>query len=249
MELKLEKIDNYELSSFIKKLLPIDKFIFLKIEKENMVSSVYFPQRDAVKLANVSTKDTFTGKIEKPIKVSFYNGSKVIDALSQFSGEIKGKIKYSEMDGELMASDFIIENDDLKINLACADPSLSFMEMSTEDTNRAFNTDSKLFEFELLISHVEKMKSLFNLDKEEDVFKLVLTDRGIAVKGNTYDAILTHQYDADCDAGTEVIIYKKYLNLLDKENYKITVCENKVVFKSLDTNTYLTVAVAISDED
>ena len=166
MELKLEKIDNYELSSFIKKLIPIDKFIFLKIGKEDMVSSVYFPERDAVKLVNVPSKDVLKGDIKKPIKVSFYNGSKVIDALSHFGGDIKGSIKYSEMDGELMASDFVLQNDDLQISLACADPSLSFMEMSKEETNRAFGTDSRLFEFDLLTTHVDKMKSLFNLEKD-----------------------------------------------------------------------------------
>jgi len=36
---------------------------------------------------------------------------------------------------------------------------------------------------------------------------------------------------------------------LDKENYRVVVCDNKVVFRSLDTNTHLTVAVAITDED
>ena len=39
------------------------------------------------------------------------------------------------------------------------------------------------------------------------------------------------------------------INLLDKESYKVTVCENKVVFHSLDTETSLTVAVAVVDED
>jgi hypothetical protein len=249
MELKLEKIDNYELSSFIKKLIPIDKFIFLKIGKDEMVSSVYFPERDAVKLVNVSSKDVLKGDIKKPIKVSFYNGSKVIDALSHFSGDIKGSIKYSELDGELMASDFVLQNEDLEISLACVDPSLSFMEMSKDETDRAFGTDSRLFEFDLLTTHVDKMKSLFNLEKEEDTFTLKLSDKGVSVKGNTYDAVLSHQYEGDSPIGTNVIIYKKYINLLDKENYKVIVCSNKVVFKSLDTNTHLTVAVAISDEN
>lgn len=249
MELKLEKIDNYELSSFIKKLIPIDKFIFLKIGKDEMVSSVYFPERDAVKLVNIPSKNVLNADIKKPIKVSFYNGSKVIDALSHFSGDIKGSIKFSELDGELMASDFILQNENLQISLACADPSLSFMEMSKEETDRAFGTDSKLFEFDLLTTHVEKMKSLFNLEKEEETFALKLSEKGICVKGNSYDAVLSHQYDGDCEINTNVIIYKKYINLLDKENYKVVVCKNKVVFKSLDTNTHLTVAVAISDED
>ena len=132
MEATIEKIDGYELSSFVKKLLPIDKFIFMKIGQEGTVSSVYFPERDAVKLVNTPTKDIFETDITQPVKVSFYNGTKVIDALAHFNGDVKGRIKYSEYDGELMASDFILENEDLQINLACSDPSLSFMEMSKE---------------------------------------------------------------------------------------------------------------------
>ena len=57
-----------------------------------------------------------------------------------------------------MASDFILENEDLQINLACTDPSLSFMEMSKEETDRAFDVDSKMFSFDLLTTHVDKMK-------------------------------------------------------------------------------------------
>jgi hypothetical protein len=250
MEIKINKIDSYELSSFIKKLLPIDKFIFMKIDKDNTVSSVYLPERDAVKLVKFSTSDIFESTINQPLKVSFYNGTKVIDALSHFSGgEIMGRIKYTELGGELMASDFTIENSDLQINLACADPSLSFMEMTTEETDRAFSINDNLFEFELLIGQIDKMKSLFNLDKDEDTFTLYSTDRGISVKGNSYDAALSNVHKSNSELGSRVVIYKKYLNLLDKENYNVTVCSNKVVFRSLDTDTKLTVAVAITDED
>lgn len=249
METTINKIDAYELSSFVKKLIPIDKFIFMKIGKDVTVSSVYFPERDAVKLVNTPTKDIFDADITVPLKVSFYNGSKVIDALSHFSGDVKGRIKYTEYDKELMASDFILENDDLQISLACTDPSLSFMEMSKEETDRAFGTDSNLFQFDLLTTHVDKMKSLFNLDKDEDIFTVYTSDKGIGVKGTSYDATLCHSYDSTSELGTKVVIYKKYINLLDKENYRVIVCDNKVVFRSLDTNTHLTVAVAITDED
>ena len=250
MELTLEKIDSYELKNFIKKLLPIDKFIFMKINGSNTTSSVYFPERDAVKLVNVETPDVFKGDIDTPIKVSFYNGSKVIDALSHFTGsDITGLIKYEHIDDELMASDFTLRNDDLEINLACADPSLSFMEMSEDETRRAFGTESNIFSFELLSAHIDKMKSLFNLDKEDEIFSLEVTDKGVNVKGNGYNANITHSYEGEPANGTSVMIYKKYINLLDKESYRVNVCENKVVFHSLDTETSLTVAVAISEED
>lgn len=249
METKIKKIDGYELSSFVKKLLPIDKFIFLKIGSDRTVSSVYFPERDAVKLVNVKTADLFTADVEKPIKVSFYNGTKVVEALAHFNGDIQGKINYSELDGELMANDFVIHDGDLEIRLACADPSLSFMEMSKDEMDRAFGTDGSLFEFDLLTTHVDRMKSLFNLDKDEDTFTLYVSDKGVAIKGSSYDANVVHQYEGDATVGSKVVIYKKYLNLLDKENYGVVVCENKVVFRSLDTDTHLTVAVAMVDED
>jgi len=249
METKIKKINGYELSSFVKKLLPIDKFIFMKISKDSTVSSVYFPERDAVKLVTSPSADIFEADINAPLKVSFYNGNKVIDALSHFNGDIKGRIKYTEYDNELMATDFILENEDLQISLACTDPSLSFMEMSKEETDRAFGTDESLFQFDLLTTHVDKIKSLFNLDKDEDIFTLYISEKGVGVKGTSYDATLSHSYDASSTLGSKVIIYKKYINLLDKENYKVIVCDNKVVFRSLDTNTLLTVAVAITDED
>ena len=182
METTINKIDGYELSSFVRKLLPIDKFIFMKIAKEGTVSSVYFPERDAVKLVNTPTSDIFDADIKEPVKVSFYNGTKVIDALSHFNGDVKGRIKYTEYDGELMASDFILENEDLQINLACTDTSLSFMEMSKDETDRAFGVDSKMFDFDLLTTHVDKMKSLFNLDKDEDIFTLTLVKKELILK-------------------------------------------------------------------
>jgi len=56
-EIKFNKIDGQELSTFVKKLLPIDKFIFMKIAPESTMSSVYLPERDAVKLVKQSTSE------------------------------------------------------------------------------------------------------------------------------------------------------------------------------------------------
>jgi hypothetical protein len=245
-EIKFNKIDGQELSTFIKKLLSIDKFIFMKIASEGTISSVYLPERDAVKLVKQPTSEIFEGKLNEPVKVSFYNGTKVIEALSHFNGDITGRIKYSEFNGEMMASDFIIENDDLTINLACADPSLSFMEMNKDEMSRAFATDAKIFQFDLLTTQVDRMKSLFTLDKDEEVFTLYTHDNVIKIKGKSYDSNVCHGAEGE---GGSVTIYKKYLGLLDKENYRVIVCSNKVVFRSLDTDTVLTVAVAIVDED
>jgi hypothetical protein len=81
--------------------------------------------------------------------------------------------------------------------------------------DKKINTSKKILTDSAFLS-----KSLFNLEKEEDTFTLKLSDKGVSVKGNTYDAVLSHQYEGDSPIGTNVIIYKKYINLLDKENIK-----------------------------
>ena len=85
MEATLTKIDSRELSSFVKKLLPIDKFIFLKIGKEGTVSSVYFPERDAVKLANTPTVDLFEGEIDVEKEISIAGMIKQISLVNMYN--------------------------------------------------------------------------------------------------------------------------------------------------------------------
>lgn len=251
MELKIKKINGSEFQTFVKKLLSIDKFIFMKIANEQIISSVYLPQKDAVKLTSLKTSDMF--EIEEPaktpIKISFFNGNKVIDALSHFGEEVSAKITYQKTGDDLVATDFTVEDENLKINLYCADPSLNFMEMTDEEIKRAFSTTGKAFSFELLTVHVDKMKSLFKLEDDKELFKFKVSEKGIHVSGERYDAVLSHQVELHDKSINEVSIYKKYIPILDKENYKVVVCENKVIFRSLDTNTVLTVAVAITDDN
>jgi len=249
-QIAITSIDVTEFQYYVKKLLSIDKFIFLKLTEDKIVSSVYLPQRDAVKFSSIDTKEIFQieDKIEKPIKISFFNGTKVIEALSNFNGQVKGNILFEEMGDEYIATDFVVYDTSLKINLFCSDPSLSFMEMSTEEMKRAFDTSSSLFSYELLTTHIAKIKSLFNLDREKETFSIYADTDGVKIKGDNYDALLTSNVDIKSD-NPKVSVYKKYLGLLDNENYSLEVCSNKVVFKSQDSGTILTVAVAISDED
>lgn len=250
MELKIKKVNGIEFQSFIKKLLSIDKFIFMKMSSDKISSSVYLPQRDAVKMSTLKTSELFEteNSIESPIKISFFNGNKVIDAISHFGKDISATITYQKTGDTHIATDFTLQDENLKINLYCADPSLNFMEMTDDEIKRAFGATDKLFSFELLTVHVDKMKSLFKLE-EKDLFTFKISNDGIHVVGDRYDAVITHQAENHSIDFSEVSIYKKYISILDKENYKVIVCANKVIFKSLDTNTVLTVAVAISDNE
>ncbi len=250
-KLKIKSINVQEFTSLVKKLLVIDKFIFLKINEENITSSVFFEKKDAVKYVRLNLEELFQidEKIPGTIKISFFNGHKIIAALSHFTrGEVSGEIIYAKHGDEYIASDFVVFNDKLQIKLFCSDPSLAFMEMTEPQLKTAFNTTAAASQFELLIAQADEINSLFNLDKETETFKIGLTSDGIKIIGENYDNIITNKSEIKGSL-ENVTVYKKYFDLLDKENYTVSVCENKIVFESQDTETKMTIAVCVTDEE
>jgi hypothetical protein len=253
MEIKLTRVDVEALTSFISKLTSIDKFVYLKIKGENLVSSVYLPERDAVKVQEVPVDEIFTfeKQPEMNLKISFFNGSKINEALRNFSdtdsNELTGVVECAEMEGELIATRVKISSPSLTLSLACSDPSLGFIDLTADQVKQIFNKKDVMFDFDLEPFMQSKLSSLFNLDKDSDTFKIQYIEDSVRVKGDSYDAKITETDKSSVESGSEVMLYKKYFNLLDKESYTVSVCPNKLVFKSKDSNTLLTVSVCSND--
>jgi hypothetical protein len=253
MEIKITRVDVDALTTFISKLTSIDKFVYLKISGENLLSSVYLPERDAVKVQSLLFDEIFSfeKKLEMDLKISFFNGSKVSEALKNFSDvesdELTGIVEYAEMDGEYIATKLKISSPDLTLSLACSDPSLGFMDLTADQIKAIFNKKDVMFDFDLEPFMQSKINSLFNLDKDSDTFKIQYTNDAVRIKGESYDAKITQTDSSTVESGTEVMLYKKYFGLLDKEAYTVSVCPNKLVFKSKDSNTLLTVSVCSND--
>jgi hypothetical protein len=252
MEIKLTRIDVDALTSFISKLTSIDKFVYLKIKGESLVSSVYLPEKDAVKIQEVPVDEIFSfeSQPESDLKISFFNGSKVNEALRNFNGtaadELSAVIECAEMEGELIATNLKVSSSDLTLSLVCSDPTLGFMDLTADQIKAIFSKKDLMFDFDLEPFMLSKITTLFGLDKDSDTFKIVYTDDAVRIKGDSYDAKITTTDKSSVETGTEVMLYKKYFNLLDKESYVVSVCPNKLVFKSKDSNTLLTVSVCAS---
>jgi hypothetical protein len=249
MEIKLTRLDVDALTSFISKLTSIDKFVYLKVKGDSLASSVYLPEKDAVKIQEVPVDEIFTfeNQPEQDLKISFFNGSKVTEALRNFNGtdanELTGIIECAEMEGELIATNFKVSSSDLTLSLSCSDPTLGFMDLSADQVKAIFSKKDVMFDFDLEPFMLSKIITLFGLDKDSDTFKIEYTNDAVRIKGDSYNAKITTTENSSVDSGTEVMLYKKYFNLLDKESYVVSVCPNKLVFKSKDSNTLLTVSV------
>jgi len=249
MKVNISKVNQGAFVGFINRLKVIDSFVYFKIANEVVEASAYLPQRDAVKHNRVPLKEIFViqeGEIttEKELKIAFFDAARLIEAFKQFDGEsIRGEFEFIENDEDCVASSFKIYSDELEITLSCSEPSLGYKDLSDAQIASIFNIDGANFDFEFDYPSIAKVKSLFTIDKDE-TFSIKRKKDGVRLKGKTYNMLVTST--ANGDESGDVTLFKKYLNLLDKEDYTAHVLSNRVVLKSNDSETLLTIATCQS---
>jgi hypothetical protein len=172
------------------------------------------------------------------MKIAFFEGSKVIEAIKHFDHDaIQGELEFIENDNELVASTLRIFNDELEITLSCSEPSLGFKDLSQDQIDAIFARENNDFDFSFDTHMIGKVKNLFSLDKDE-TFSIKSDVAGVNVSGKSFSVVVT----PDTSGNGEVTVYKKYLNLLDKDEQTVFVSGSKVVFQSNDSDTLLTVS-------
>jgi len=242
MKLKIDRIDQHALIDFINRVKLIDSFIYMKVANSRIGSTVYLPQRDAVKSHVVNMDQIFqTSDLlpdKKELKIAFFDGSKVIEAIKHFEHDaIQGEIEFIENDEDYVASMFRVYNDELEVKLACSEPSLGFKDLTKEQHNAIFSRDNSSFNFSIDTHMINKVKNLFNLDSEE-TFNIKADNSGVKVDGKSFNVVV----NPESTGSGNVTVYKKYLNLLDKEEQNVYISDSKVVFQSNDSETMLTVS-------
>ena len=233
MKITINKVDQNSFTSFINRLKVIDTFVYFKIKDGVVQASAYLPQRDAVKHHRVPVEHMFQIAepitTEKELKIAFFDATKLTDAFKQFEYDsIQGEIEFIENADDFVATSFRIFNDELEINLACSEPSLGYKDLTDSQIATIFNVEEANYKFDMDLSTLNKVKSLFGLDKEE-TFSIEANGKGVKLTGNTYNMLVTPDYDGK--AGGKVTLFKKYLNLLDKEDYTANVMDNRVVLR------------------
>tara|TARA_R110000772_G_scaffold65007_5_gene145164 strand:- start:3409 stop:4158 length:750 start_codon:yes stop_codon:yes gene_type:complete len=243
MKLQINRVDQNGFVEFVNRLKTIDTFLYFKLRKGQITSAVYLPQRDAVKLHTADIKDVFSITSDLPqdkeLKIAFFDATKVLDAIKMFqSDQIQAEIEFQENDEDFVAVSMKLYNEELTITLACSEPTLGFKDLTDTQLETIFDREGSEFDFVLDTFTLGKIRSLFSLDKE-DTFTITATKEEVRVKGKTYDYQANQSFNG---SASEATLYKKYLNLLDREEYSVYVSGNKVVMKSNDTNTLLTIA-------
>lgn len=251
MKIKIDKVDQNNFIGFVNRLKVIDTFIYFKIKDEVVQASAYLPQRDAVKHHRIPVSQVFQledGAINtsKELKIAFFDAGRLTDAFKQFEfGNIQAEIEFVENDEDFVATEFRIFNNELEIKLACSEPSLGYKDLTDAQIAGIFNIDAANYVFDMDYTATSKVRSLFGLDKEE-TFTISTNKEGVRMKGKTYNYLVTDSFQGTNPVN--VTLFKKYLNLLDKEDYSANVMDNRVVLRSKDSETLLTIATCQTAE-
>lgn len=251
MKIKIDKVDQNNFIGFVNRLKVIDTFIYFKIKDGVVQASAYLPQRDAVKHHRIPVGQVFQLEEDainttKELKIAFFDAGRLTDAFKQFEfGNIQAEIEFVENEEDFVATEFRIFNNELEIKLACSEPSLGYKDLTDAQIAGIFNIDAANYVFDMDYTATSKVRSLFGLDKEE-TFTIATNAEGVRMKGKTYNYLVTDSYQGSNPGN--VTLFKKYLNLLDKEDYSANVMDNRVVLRSKDSETLLTIATCQTAE-
>jgi len=248
MKIQVRKISVPHLTSLIKKMLLMDTSVYLNIDENQIWSDVYTPTKDVVKSISLPIKDVFVfdKPVEETIKLSFFSGQRLLNCIGYFdphnlSAEIN--VFKDEDDGILYAEKIVFKDGILKIELHCQDISLGFTSMTSEQVKRAFDTTTSIYSFKLSSEIFSKVQNLQTLDKSE-LFTIYSDTEGVHIKSESFDIVVDDSYKSSEDASS---IFKSFLTRVDKENYSVSVCENKMILASDETNTRVALNLAIVD--
>ena len=243
-----DNVDNFV--NWLKKFSAINSSVLLEINntKKAFVAKSYNDEKSVVKFSEISfenagfiLKKAFS---EDLIKIGIFNIPQLIKSFDQFkNGEFEFQIKYDKVDEDWAGLNLLLKNSSLKIKVNGA--SLNIFKYISDELFENITSTNEVVSFNLPINTIEEILSLTVLDKEYKFLEFIIKDKKISVQGKTFELSIEAANGTD----SMLSIYKKQFDKIDKENYNIQFGDDKLVFKSLDTNTVTVLSMVVKDSN
>lgn len=242
-------------TSWLKRFSTIDNSLLLEIDqkKSMFVAKTYSEDRSVVKLSSIKFDEaglvTPASKETKRIKVGIFNIPRLIKTMDQFNDEefslvIEFQEIVSDTETQFAGEKILLKSKSLKMNLDCT--SLNIFKYLSDElfTTQIASIDEPIASFNLTKPTIEKVNILNNLDNENKFMEFVLANGNISVAGKSYDLLIETKKVAD----SKISVFKDQYSMLDVENYDVTLGEDRLVFKSKDSETTTVISKA-EDQD
>jgi hypothetical protein len=232
-------------TGWLRRFVSIDNSLLLEIDEKTstFIAKVYNEERSCVKFSSIKFNDAgLTTKVfsdPKRIKVGIFNVPRLIKIFDQFSdAEFTMTINYQDLVSEdssiqYAGESILLKNDTLKMNVDCTSLNI-FKYISDELFKDTIMATEIVGTFELTKSNLEKVNSLCILDNEHKFVDFKFVQNKVYVSGKTFEYFIEKAKDVK-DACLSV--FKSQYANVDIENYSVDLGDDRLLFKSKDSNT------------
>jgi hypothetical protein len=232
-------------TTWLKRFVSIDNSLLLEVDEKtaSFTAKVYDEARSCVKMSSIKFDDagltTKAVKDPKRIKVGIFNVLRLIKIFDQFNdAEFTLTINYQDLitdesNIQYAGETLLLKNKSLKMNVDCT--SLNIFKYISDDLFKETIAKTEVIDtFELSKINLEKINSLCSLDNENKFIEFKFNDNKVYVSGKTFEYLLEERNNLK-DAS--ISVFKSQYSNIDIENYNVELGDDRLVFKSNDSNT------------
>lgn len=260
---KAKDCNKQMLQTIIKQMVVVDKYVNLRICDRFTDSSSYLPAHDVVKYMKLDNSKLLSNEytLDKPIRMSFIMGSKLLILLSQFENDetIDLDIAYdTESEGdEYYALKVVMSGKSLSITELCADQRFDTINIKPiPDTvmQNLLNVDDAVITFSISKDNMKTIKSLGNIDRENKRFEYVVKDNVLSIhersdvddlESEIYNKII---HEVNADDNTWMCNKNVFSTINNVTDYDVCICEgdmNKVIYTHYEDDVCLNIIASI----
>jgi hypothetical protein len=252
LEFKANNIHPF--TSWIKRFSSVDNSLLLEIDEtaQEFLAKTYNPEKSVVKFSRISFEDaglklTNKASLKARVKAGIYHIPRLMKSLEHFvSEEFYLGFKYDEIIGEdagFVGTGILLKNSSLKMNLNCT-PLHIFKYISDNLFTANIAQITPDVSFELPTLKIEKINSLCGLDNEYKFLDFKTKGNKLNIRGKSFEFTLADSGKAE----TGISIYKAQFEKIDTENYNVDLSDEKIVYKSKDSQTIIVTSMVVKDE-
>lgn len=261
---KIENCVKNLLQTIIKQMVVVDKYVNIRITKDFVDSSSYLPAKDLIKYMKVENSKLFTNSytLDKPVRMSFIAGSKLLILLSQFENDdtIDIEISYdsnTEAD-EYYAMKVVMIGRSLSISEVCADQrfdTINIKPIPDETLKRLLDTSNCQLCFDITKDNMKAIKSLGNIERDNKRFEYVIENGVLSIRERNdiedEESVIYNKIISYVTAPDNVYICNKnvFSSINNVADYGVCICEsdtiNKVVYTHDESGVILNIIASV----
>lgn len=251
-KIKYKIKDSNELITFLKRFSIVDNSLLAEINGPCLVAKTHLPDKSLVKCSKVYLSKLFSMDegVENTDHVMFgiFNVAKLIQAIKHFGDSpiiFTLQYEYEKTSDKNTGKCIILSNDSIQITYDCASIRLfQYIEDNKMDSIASIE-DSKV-DFVMTKEMRSKINSLSSLDNDHKFIKFEVDKGQLKAEGKSFNINLLNL--EDISKGGSIETYKTQFSLLDDEDSKVYVTEDRLVVNSIETDTRCVIGRAQTQE-